>query len=141
MKNKQMRAVQLRALGRKYVEISRELGWKRAQTFTAAERQVARSIAETLGFAEELKRLNPAYFQRLVAIAGREMDYDEYAGRRAEFSRKRLKLRPAPRPRRGKPRSEDDRKFLYEVGRRRWEAALERGEVRKTGRKTYEVRI
>ncbi|MDI6820414.1 MAG: hypothetical protein QMC89_05885 [Candidatus Hodarchaeaceae archaeon] len=138
---KQMRAVYLRAVGKRYVEIARELGWKRAQTFTAAERQVAKSIAGTLDFAEELRRVNPAYFQKLIALAKREIDYGAYVEKKTEFSRKRLALKPRSRPIRRKPRSDEERRFFCEVGRRRWVAALKRGEVRKIGPNTYEVQI
>ncbi len=136
-----MKAVYMRALGKKYVEISRELGWKRAQTFTAAERQVARSIAETLDFAEKLRRLNLDYYQKLLAISKREINYDEYSGRRTEFSRKRLALKPLSKTIRRKPRGEGDAEFLYDIGRLRWVTAMERGDIRKLDRNTYEVRI
>ncbi len=141
MKTKQMRAVYLRALGRKYAEIARGLGWKKPQTFTAAERQVAKSMVEALNFADELRQTNPAYFQKLINLARREIDYDEYVKRKTEFSQKRLALKLSSRAPRRKPRSDEERDFLSEVGRQRWAAALKRGEVRKTDSKTYEVQI
>jgi hypothetical protein len=140
MKNKQMKAVYLRALGKKYEEITRELGWKRAQTFTAAELQVAKSMAEMLSFAEELKRTNPSYFRRLVNISKKEIDYDEYVKKKTDFTRRRLALKVCTRRPRRKPRSDEGRDFLARVGRQRWAAALKSGEVRKINPNTYEVK-